>query len=139
MRYRVEYVIERDCDEDVDGGLVVADRPSGVVVVTLDRLLYTILVRPFQTELIPHLGHRAACSQSQMAEIYILFFFLIRVFIKCTQLRSDNLCIKRICYVMLDFGQFGSAEQQADDVCVRLARYDFLLVFYSNLRSRWSR
>ena len=37
-----------------------------------------------------------------------------------------------------DFGNFRSAEQQYDG-CVWLARYDFLLVFYSDFGSRWNR
>ena len=37
-----------------------------------------------------------------------------------------------------DFGHFRSSEQQADG-CVWLARCDFLLVFYNDLRFRWNR
>jgi len=36
-----------------------------------------------------------------------------------------------------DFGHFRSSEQHADSTN-RLARYAFLLVFYSELRSRWT-
>jgi len=35
-----------------------------------------------------------------------------------------------------DFGQYRLLEEHADDDCVRMTRYDFLLVSYSDLRSR---
>ena len=58
--HRVEYVIERYGDQDVDGRFVVAHRASGVVVVRAaeNRLLDAILVRPLQSELISSLASR---------------------------------------------------------------------------------
>ena len=40
--------------------------------------------------------------------------------------------------VKCDFGDFRSSGQHADGFD-RLGRYDFLLVYYSDLRSRWNR